>query len=102
MDLTSISDEGVSSYIASRIRAERQRLGFSQSLMAKKSGIPLRTYKRIELTGFGSIQNLILILRTFERLTAIKLLFPMTETTRRLTIVERVQRMADEKLIESN
>lgn len=98
MDLTSINDEAVCSFLASRIRAERQRLGYSQSLMAEKSGIPLRTYKRIELTGLGSIQNLIVILRTFERLTAIKLLIPIVEAPR-LTIVERVQRIADEKLI---
>ncbi len=94
MDLNSANNDGVCSFLASAIRAERVRRGYSQAEMSKRSGIPLRTYKRIELTGTGTIQNLIVILRTFERITAVKLLLPWPETTPRLGIVERVERLA--------
>lgn len=94
MELESIDNKGVCSFLASRIRAERLKRRHSQAVMARISGIPLRTYKRIELTGTGSIENLIVILRTFERLAAIKLLLPHPETPPRLTIIERVQKLA--------
>jgi len=95
MNLASATNEEICSFLASRIRAERLRLGYSQAGMAEKSGIALRTYKRIELSGTGSIRNLIVILRTLERIMAIKLLFPLSETTPRPTIFERVQKIAD-------
>lgn len=43
MDLSSRTNEDVCSFLASRIRAERLRHGFSQVVMAEKSGIALRT-----------------------------------------------------------
>lgn len=95
MDITSKTTNGeVCSFLASRIRHERQRQGYSQEVMAKKSGIPLRTYKRIELTGTGSIQNLIIILRTFERIRAVEILFP-PPIQRPRTNVDRLQRVVD-------
>lgn len=95
MDLTKVTNDAVCSFLASRIRAERLRQGHSQTVMAKKSGIALRTYKRIEQTGTGSIQNLIIILRTLERITAITLLLPTPNTTPRPTLIERVQKIAE-------
>lgn len=81
--------------MASRIRSERTRQGFSQAVMAEKSGIALRTYKRIELTGAGSIQNLIVILRTLGRIRAVEVLFPPPAANPRPTIVERTQMIAE-------
>lgn len=95
MDLNSITNDKVCSFLASQIRAERLRLGYSQAMMAEKSGIPLRTYKRIESNGMGSIQNFIIILRTFERIMALKLLFPVPNIKPRTTIITRVQKMAE-------
>lgn len=95
MDLTLITNEEVCSFLASRIRSERLKKGYSQAVMAKKSGIALRTYKRIELTGAGSIQNLIIILRTLERIRAVEILFPLPTTQPRLTIIERIQLIAE-------
>lgn len=63
--------------------------------MAKKTGIALRTYKRIELTGTGSIENLIIILRTFGRIRAVELLFPSPVVNQRPTLVERAQAIAE-------
>lgn len=95
MDLTSITNEKVCSFLASQIRSERLRQGFSQATMAERAGIPLRTYKRIESNGMGSIQNLIIILRALERIMALKLLFPLPNITPRTTIIGRVQKIAE-------
>lgn len=94
MDLTSIPDHDVCKFLASRIRSERLRQGYSQVLMAEKSGIPLRTYKRIELMGTGTIQNLIVILRALGRVRAIEVLFP-APVPPRPTIMERANMIAD-------
>ena len=95
MDLNNVTNDEVCSFLASRIRFERLRQGYSQALMAEKSGIALRTYKRIEQTGTGSIQNLVIILRTFERIAAIALLLPAPKATPRPTLIERVQKIAE-------
>ncbi|MDP2759948.1 MAG: helix-turn-helix transcriptional regulator [Sideroxyarcus sp.] len=95
MDLTSITNDKVCSFLASQIRSERLRQGYSQAVMAEKSGIPLRTYKRIESNGMGSIQNLIIILRALERIMALKLLFPLHNMKPRTTIIARVQKIAE-------
>lgn len=95
MDLTSITNDEIGSFLASRIRSERLRKGYSQAVMAEKSGIALRTYKRIELTGTGSIQNLVVILRTLERIRAIEVLFPAPITKPRLTTIDRVMVIAE-------
>jgi len=97
MDLVTATDLEVCSFLASRIREERKKKGYSQTIMAKKSGIPLRTYKRIELTGNGSIQNLIVILRVLERIRAVEILFSQTKKISRPSIVERVHKIAESK-----
>ena len=94
MDLTAMRDDEICSYLASRIRAARLECKYSQEVMAHKSGIPLRTYKRIEATGTGSIQNLIAILRALHRLVGIQLLLP-THQPNRLSITERLQLVAE-------
>lgn len=63
-------------------------------MMAEKTGIALRTYKRIELTGTGSIQNLIIIMRTLGRIRAVEVLFPSPVSKPRPTIVERAKMIA--------
>lgn len=95
MNLTLATNEEVCSFLASRIRFERLHKGYSQAVMAEKSGIALRTYKRIELTGTGSIENLVVILRTLERIRAVEILFPLHTSKSRITIAERVQRIAE-------
>lgn len=98
MDLTSLSNDEVCLYLASRIRSERIRQGLTQLSMSEKTGIALRTYKRIELTGAGSMQNLVIILRALDRITAIRILIPSTELTHRPTILDRIQLIAEKNL----
>lgn len=95
MDLITSTDLEVCSFLASQIRVARRKKGYTQAVMAKKTGIALRTYKRIELTGIGSIKNLIVILRVLERIRAVEILFPQPTTETRPSIVDRVRRIAE-------
>lgn len=95
MNLTLATNDEACSFLASRIRSERLRQGYTQSTMSEKSGIALRTYKRIELTGNGSIQNLILILRTLDRIRGVELLLPPNSPTTRPSITDRIQLVAE-------
>lgn len=95
MDLTLASNEEIVSFLASRIRSERLRQGYTQANMAEKSGIPLRTYKRIELTGMGNIQNLIQILRVLGRIRAIEIILPSPPGKLHTNIVDRVKKIGE-------
>lgn len=96
MDLIAITDDAICEFLASQIRAERLRRGLSQAKMAEATGIALRTYKRIELKGTGTIKNLVIILRAVDRIPAVKLLFPHPHTNMRPSMMERFQQIADE------
>lgn len=93
MDLTIKNDVEVSTFIAAKIRAERLRQGFSQQSFALQVGISLRTYKRIELSGEGSIHNLILILRALGRIRAIEVLFPPILTKTHIGLVDHMKKI---------
>lgn len=56
----------LSQYISSKIRNLRQKSKLSQAELAIKTGIPLRTYKRLEITGAGTIENLCKVLIALE------------------------------------
>ena len=66
----------IHSRITGRVRAERQRLGFSQKDFAEKCEVPLRTYKRFEVGECDSLDVFLKVIKEFDRLTAIELLFP--------------------------
>lgn len=62
--------------IADRIRFERRRLGRTQEEFADWCGIPLRTYKRVELGKCDSLEAFLRIVICFERSSGLELLFP--------------------------
>ena len=101
MNLSHSSNDEVSIFLAARIRSERLRQGYSQATLAKLSNIPLRTYKRIELSGQGSIYNLILILRVLGRIRVIEALFPTPTSKSHQNVVDRVKAIASTKHINS-
>jgi len=94
VDLTSLTEEQICMFIASRIRSARLDLGFSQPEMALKADIPLRTYKRFELSGKGTMVNLILVLRVLGKLRALEAIFPAPHKKLHVDIVERVRLIA--------
>ena len=67
-ELASLTDEEICLEIAKRLRVEHLRKDLSQIAMSKLSGIPLRTYKRLEANGTGSIMTLVAAMRAYDRL----------------------------------
>jgi transcriptional regulator with XRE-family HTH domain len=59
-----------------RVRLERKRLGYTQAEFALLCGVPLRTFKRFELVGTGSIDVLIRVAQAFGRGAGFDMLFP--------------------------
>lgn len=53
------------------VRTERQRLRWTQSELARRSGVPAATISRLELTGLGSTDALFKILFALNRLDAL-------------------------------
>lgn len=82
-ELASLSDEDICLEIGKRLRAERLRKGLSQAAMSKLSGIPLRTYKRLETSGSGSIGTFVAAIRATGRLIGLQLLLPQPELPER-------------------
>lgn len=64
------------SRIADRVRLERRKLKLSQYNFADQCRIPLRTYKRFEQGQCDSLEAFLRIVRAFERIAAVELLFP--------------------------
>jgi len=52
------------------VRAERQRLRWTQAELARRSGVPAATISRLELTGLGSTDAVMKILFALNRLDA--------------------------------
>lgn len=78
-----MTDEEVCQEIAKRVRAERLRRGLSQVEMSVLSRIPLRTYKRLEADGSGSIDTFVAAMRATGRLLGLQLLLPQPELPER-------------------
>ena len=70
-------NDELKTYLASRIRFERQKKGYSQDKMASLAGISLRTYKRFEQNCNGGFDNFINILRAFDKVEALEEIFPI-------------------------
>lgn len=63
-------------HIADRIRIERRKLGLTQQEFAKRCDVPLRTFKRFEQGECDSLEVFLQVAMTFERISALELLFP--------------------------
>ncbi|MEM5440016.1 helix-turn-helix domain-containing protein [Paraburkholderia phymatum] len=89
--LQSATERDIAKYLAMRVRGERVRNGFSQSAFAEKAGIPLRTYKRFELSGAGSIETLARILMALGHARGFYTLFPHPKPVAQLTLADRIE-----------
>ncbi|WP_176079485.1 helix-turn-helix domain-containing protein [Paraburkholderia tropica] len=92
--LQSATEKDVAKYLAMRVRVERTRNGYSQAGFAEKAGISLRTYKRFELNGVGSIETLTRILIAMEHARGFFTLFPHPRPANQATLVERIDAMS--------
>lgn len=66
----------LSRYLATEVRRLRQDAGDSQRAFAERAGIPLRTYKRFEAHGEGSLETFLRALKTAGRAQYLLLIFP--------------------------
>lgn len=102
-ELASLSDDEICHEIGKRLRAERLRRKLSQAEMSQLSGIPLRTYKRLEANGSGSIATLVAAFRACGRLVGLQLLLPQPELPeRKNTLIEIEKRRVSRKNLKKN
>ncbi len=92
--LRSAGDREIAKYLAMRVRGERVRNGYSQPVFAEKAGIALRTYKRFELSGDGSIETLVRILMALDHARGFFTLFPQPKLPAQMTLVERIEALS--------
>ena len=92
--LRELNETGLCEYLATRIRRERRKAGLSQAEFAASAGISLRTYKRFETHGQGTLETFLRALKTLGRARNLYLLFPQPLPTRKPTLEERIEAMA--------
>ena len=66
-----VTSDDVLLTLRSWVRAERQRLRWTQSELSRRSGVPAATISRLELTGLASTDALLKILFALNRLDAL-------------------------------
>ncbi|BAL23714.1 hypothetical protein AZKH_1392 [Azoarcus sp. KH32C] len=72
------SDVQVCEYLAAKIRRVRRSRKESQEVFAERIGVPLRTYKRFEAHGKGTLETFVRALKGIERTHYMFMLFPPT------------------------
>ena len=89
-------------HLADRVRLERRRIGLTQQEFAQRCDIPLRTFKRFEQGECDSLEVFLRVAITFERISALELLFPakpaaVVEARSAPVLLERLKsRIADQ------
>lgn len=89
--LTQGNVKEIAGYLAMRVRGERVRCGLTQLAFAEKAGVPLRTYKRFELGGAGTIETLVRVMKALEHARGFFMLFPTAPARPRPSAVERAR-----------
>lgn len=81
--------------MATKVRQTRRTLRMSQKDFAALAEVPLRTYKRFETHGRGSLETFVQVLRAMGRTQYLFMLFPVPEVANpRETLDERLKRLA--------
>jgi len=80
--------------VGERMRAHRIRIARTQAEVASSAGLSLRTYRRLEATGRGSIESLIVVLQAMGRVTAVAILFPEAATVPATSAQDRIRKYA--------
>lgn len=83
--------------IGRRIRAERIRRELTQLEMAALANLTIRTYRRLEADGVGTIRVLVAALRAYDRIKHLTMLLPQpdlapTRTALAISMKPRVRR----------
>ncbi|MCG8996070.1 helix-turn-helix domain-containing protein [Laribacter hongkongensis] len=75
--LKNASHTDLRGYLAIKIRRERRLHKESQEAFAKRAGIALRTYKRLETEGRGHLDTFLKAIVALEKSRYLQLLFPV-------------------------
>ena len=78
MDLNSFKNKSnieLMDYLSAKIRGERRKRKLSQVEFARLANIPVRTFKRFEQDCNGSVDNLINVLRAFDKVNFLQSIF---------------------------
>ncbi|WP_440030613.1 helix-turn-helix domain-containing protein [Chromobacterium amazonense] len=65
--LKAASHEEICGYLASKIRRERTQRKESQEAFAKRAGVALRTFKRLEIDGRGHLDTFVKVLKALDK-----------------------------------
>jgi transcriptional regulator with XRE-family HTH domain len=76
------SEAEVCEYLAAKIRRERRSRKESQEVFAERIGVPLRTYKRFEAHGKGTLETFVRALKGIARTHYMFMLFPQAAPKR--------------------
>jgi hypothetical protein len=82
----------VCEYLAMQTRRTRRASKLSQAELARCAGVPLRTYKRFETHGLGSLETFVRTLRALGRTRYLFMLFPQQVSPSKKSIVPRPRR----------
>ena len=92
--LQTLDETGLCGYVAMRVRRERRKAGLSQAEFAAAAGVALRTYKRFETHGQGTLETFLRALKALGQTRNLFLLFPQPLPTRKLSLEERIEAIA--------
>lgn len=70
------SETEVRQYLAAKVRKMRRGRKLSQEVFAEQIGVALRTYKRFEAHGNGTLETFVRALRGIDRVHYLFMLFP--------------------------
>lgn len=87
-DLASLPISEVCAKLGERLKAERLRKDWTQAEIAIAASISLRTYKRLEAAGHGSIETLVAVLAALGRVRVLDIALPHPALQRRDTVKE--------------
>jgi transcriptional regulator with XRE-family HTH domain len=90
--------DGLARYIGTRAKQARRERQETQAAFAARAGIPLRTYKRLESQGQGSLETFLKVLIALERGHYLHVVFPAPAVDRVPIILQSVAALAKSNL----
>jgi len=94
--LRACSNQEVCQYLATKVRQWRRRESLSQTELASRAAVPLRTYKRFETHGKANLTTFIQVLHALGRTQYLFMLFP-TPVAHRPSVGERLKHLTPTK-----
>lgn len=91
--LRTLHADGLARYIGLRARQARRERQETQAAFAERAMVPLRTYKRFESQGQGSLETFLKVLVALERGHYLHVVFPAPVVSTRPTILQQAAKI---------